>query len=169
MKFSFGNKSNVEQSLDIVIPSKEIEEKVSAKLLSAQKDAKIKGFRKGKAPLDVVTKMYGPEIRQDVVYDSVSHKFQHLVEDKGLKIVSRPNLIPESMEPDKDVKFKATFEVYPEVKMSSLGRLNYTKSNCSIHLAGGSRMSATCQSTEDSGNLSLHQLIHCSEISNAVT
>ena len=105
---------------------------MSAKLLSAQKDAKIKGFRKGKAPLDVVTKMYGPEIRQDVVYDSVSHKFQHLVEDKGLKIVSRPNLIPESMEQDKDVKFKATFEVYPEVKMSSLGRLNYTKPNCSI-------------------------------------
>ena len=51
MKFSFGNKSNVEQSLDIVIPSKEIEEKVSAKLLSAQKDAKIKGFRKGKLSL----------------------------------------------------------------------------------------------------------------------
>ena len=132
MKFSFGNKSSIEQSLDIVIPSKEIEEKVSVKILSAQKDAKIKGFRKGKAPLDVVTKMYGPEIRQDVVYDSVSHKFQHLVEDKGLKIVSRPNLIPESMERDKDVKFKATFEVYPEVKMSSLSRLNYTKPSCSI-------------------------------------
>ena len=92
MKFSFGNKSNVEQSLDIVIPSNEIEEKVSAKLLSAQKDAKIKGFRKGKAPLDVVTKMYGPENRQDVVYDSVSHKFQHLVEDKGLKIVNLQKL-----------------------------------------------------------------------------
>ena len=132
MKFSFGNKSNIEQSLDIVIPSKEIEEKVSVKILSAQKDAKIKGFRKGKAPLDVVTKMYGPEIRQDVVYDSVSHKFQHLVEDKGLKIVSRPNLIPESMERNKDVKFKATFEVYPEVKMASLSRLNYTKPSCSI-------------------------------------
>jgi trigger factor len=132
MKFSFGNKSSIEQSLDIVIPSKEIEEKVSVKILSAQKDAKIKGFRKGKAPLDVVTKMYGPEIRQDVVYDSVSHKFQHLVEDKGLKIVSRPNLIPESMERDKDVKFKATFEVYPEVKMASLSRLNYTKPSCSI-------------------------------------
>ena len=132
MKFSFGNKSNIEQSLDIVIPSKEIEEKVSAKLLSAQKEAKIKGFRKGKAPLDVVTKMYGPEIRQDVVYDSVSHKFQHLVEDKGLKIVSRPNLIPESIEQDKDVRFKATLEVYPEVKISSLSRLNYTKPSCSI-------------------------------------
>ena len=132
MKFSFGNKSSIEQSLDIVIPSKEIEEKVSVKILSAQKDVKIKGFRKGKAPLDVVTKMYGPEIRQDVVYDSVSHKFQHLVEDKGLKIVSRPNLIPESMERDKDVKFKATFEVYPEVKMASLSRLNYTKPSCSI-------------------------------------
>ena len=132
MKFSFGNKSNIEQSLDIVIPSEEIEEKVSAKLLNVQKESKIKGFRKGKAPLDVVTKMYGPEIRQDVVYDSVSNKFQHLVEDKDLKIVSRPNLIPESMEKNKDIKFKATFEVYPEVKISSLSRLKYTKPCCSI-------------------------------------
>ena len=132
MKFSFSNKSNVEQSLSIVIPFKEIEEKVSSKLQTAQKDAKIKGFRKGKAPLDVVIKMYGPEIRQDVVYDSVSQKFYALVEEKNLKIVSRPNLIPESMEKDKDVKFKATFEVYPDVKISSLSRLNYKKPNCSI-------------------------------------
>ena len=132
MKFSFSNKSDIEQSLNIVIPSKEIEDKVSSKILVAQKDAKIKGFRKGKAPLEVVTKLYGPEIRQDVVYDAVSHKFYHLIDEKNLKIVSRPNLIPEAMEKDKDVKFKATFEVYPEVRIGSLSRLNYKKPNCVI-------------------------------------
>ena len=132
MKFSFSNKSDIEQSLNIVISSKEIEDKVSSKILDAQKDAKIKGFRKGKAPLEVVTKLYGPEIRQDVVYDAVSHKFYHLIDEKNLKIVSRPNLIPEAMEKDKDVKFKATFEVYPEVRIGSLSRLNYKKPNCVI-------------------------------------
>ena len=132
MKFSFNNKTNVEQSLNIVIPSKEIEDKISSKLLSAQKDAKIKGYRKGKAPLDQITLMYGSEIRQDVIYDAVSHKFSHLVEEKNLKIVSRPNLIPEAMEKGKDIKFKVSFEIYPEVKLSSLSRLSYKKPSCSI-------------------------------------
>ena len=36
------------------------------------------------------------------------------------------------MEKDKDVKFKATFEVYPEVRIGSLSRLNYKKPNCVI-------------------------------------
>ena len=132
MKFSFSNKSKIDQSLSIVIPSKEIEDKVLVKLKTVQKDSKIKGFRKGKAPLDIVTKMYGPEIRQEVVYDSVSHNFQHQVEDKDLKIVSRPNLIPEVMEEGKDVKFKATFEVYPQVKVGNLSKLSYVKPSCEI-------------------------------------
>jgi trigger factor len=132
MKFSFSNKTDIQQTLSISIPSKEIEEKVSVKLLKAQKDSKIKGFRKGKAPIDVVTKIYGPEIRQDVIYDSVQHDFYHQVEDKDLRIVSRPNLIPESMDEGKDVKFKATFEIYPTVKISNLSKLNYKKTTCVI-------------------------------------
>jgi trigger factor len=132
MKFSFSNKSSVEQSLNIVIPAKEIEDKVSAKILATQKEARIKGFRKGKAPLDVVTKIYEPEIRQEIVYDQVSHNFYHQVEDKNLKVVSRPSLIPEVMDKGKDVKFKATFEVYPQVKVKNLNRLNYIKPSCSV-------------------------------------
>lgn len=132
MKFSFSNKTDIQQTLNITVPSKEIDQKVLVKLQKAQKDSKIKGFRKGKAPMDVVTKIYGPEIRQDVIYDSVQHDFYHQIEDKDLRIVSRPNLIPESMDEGKDIKFKATFEVYPTVKVSNLNKLNYKKTTCDI-------------------------------------
>ena len=71
MKLSFGSKNDVEHSLTISVSSEEIEKQVKTKLNSAQKSAKIKGFRKGKAPLDVVTRMYEPEIRQDVINDAV--------------------------------------------------------------------------------------------------
>ena len=71
MRFSFGKKSEIEQSLTISVVADDIEKQVKTKLNSAQKTAKIKGFRKGKAPLDVVKKMYEPEIRQDVINDSV--------------------------------------------------------------------------------------------------
>jgi trigger factor len=78
MKFSFKSKPEINQSLDIVVHSKEIEEQVLNKLKAAQKDAKLKGFRKGKAPMDVVTSVYGPEIRQDVLWDLASKSFSKL-------------------------------------------------------------------------------------------
>tara|TARA_B100001013_G_scaffold93129_1_gene51867 strand:+ start:3765 stop:5069 length:1305 start_codon:yes stop_codon:yes gene_type:complete len=127
MKFSFSNKNEVEQKLSITIPAKEIESEVTSKLNSAKKSAKIKGFRKGKAPLDVVTKIYEPEIRREVINDAVSKNFFDQVEEKGLKLVGRPNLTPETLDKDKDIKFKATFEVYPEVKLNNLSKLSYTK------------------------------------------
>ena len=132
MKFSFKSKVDINQSLPIVVLNKDIEEQVLIKLKKAQKESKLKGFRKGKAPLDVVEGIYGPEIRQDVLWDLASKSFAKLAEEKDLKIVSRPNLIPEKIEEGKDVKFKATFEVYPEISLGGLSKLSYTNTNCKI-------------------------------------
>ena len=132
MKFSFKSNTDINQSLEIVVPNKDIEAQVSSKLKAAQKDSKLKGFRKGKAPLDVVTSIYGPEIRQDVLWDLASKTFSKIAQEKDLKIVSRPNLIPEKIEEGKDAKFKATFEVYPEVKLSKMSKVSYTNYLCEI-------------------------------------
>jgi len=132
MKFSFGNKNNAEQSISISIPAEDIQKQVKTKLNSAQRSAKIKGFRKGKAPIEVVKKMYEPEIRQDVINDSVIKKFYELVEEKNFKPVGRPNLVPERMEMEKDIIFKATFETYPEISLGNLSRLSYTKAVSSV-------------------------------------
>ena len=132
MKFSFKTKADINQSLDIVVPKKDIEDQVLSKLKTAQKDSKLKGFRKGKAPMDVVTSIYGPEIRQDVLWDLASKTFSKLAQEKDLKIVSRPNLMPEKIEEGKDAKFKATFEVYPEVKLSKMSKISYTNFLCKI-------------------------------------
>jgi len=132
MKFSFGNKNDIEQSITISIPADDIQKLVKTKLNSARRSAKIKGFRKGKAPIDIVKKMYEPEIRQDVINDAVIKKFYELVEEKNFKLVGRPNLIPERMEIEKDVIFKATFEVYPEISLGNLSRLSYTRAVSSV-------------------------------------
>ena len=131
MKF-FKSKADINQSLDIVVPSAEIEEQVKLKLQAAQKDSKLKGFRKGKAPMDVVTSIYGPEIRQEVLWDLASKSFSKQAQEKDLKIVSRPNLVPEKLEEGKDAKFKATFEVYPEISLAKMNKISYTNYLCQI-------------------------------------
>ena len=131
MKF-FKSKAEINQSLNIVVPNKDIEEQVSTKLKAAQKDSKLKGFRKGKAPMDVVSSMFGSEIRQEVIWDLASKTFSKLAQEKDLKIVSRPNLIPESLDEGKDAKFKATFEVYPEVSLAKISKISFTNFLCDI-------------------------------------
>jgi trigger factor len=82
--------------------------------------------------MDVVESIYGPEIRQDVLWDLASKTFSKIAQEKDLKIVSRPNLIPEKIEEGKDAKFKATFEVYPEVSLSKMSKISYTNFSCEI-------------------------------------
>ena len=132
MKFSFKSKVDINQDLQIVVPNKDIQEQVLIKLKAAQKDSKLKGFRKGKAPLDVVESIYGPEIRQDVLWDLASKTFSKIAQEKDLRIVSRPNLVPEKIEEGKDAKFKATFEVYPEVSLSKMSKISYTNFSSEI-------------------------------------
>ena len=131
MKF-FKSKTDINQSLDITVSNSEIEDQVLSKLKKVQKDSKLKGFRKGKAPIEVVSNIYGPEIRQEVIWDLASQQFSKLAQEKDLKIVSRPNLIPKQLEEGKDAKFVADFEVYPEVSLTKMSKVTYKNFKCDI-------------------------------------
>jgi len=92
MKFSLGKKNEIEQSLDITIPANEIETEVTSKLHEVQKSAKIKGFRKGKAPIEVIRKIYEPEIRIDVINNFIIVVFRN----RNLGIYSLPSYVDSS-------------------------------------------------------------------------
>ena len=77
MKFSFKSKVDINQDLQIVVPNKDIQEQVLIKLRAAQKDSKLKGFRKGKAPIDVVESIYGPVLPL-IHTDYIINKFKSL-------------------------------------------------------------------------------------------
>ena len=83
MKF-FKSKTDINQSLDITVSNSEIEDQVLSKLKKVQKDSKLKGFRKGKAPIEVVSNIYGPEIRQEVIWDLASQQFSKLAQELSL-------------------------------------------------------------------------------------
>ena len=64
MKVSVDSSSGLETTLRIIIPSSNIETKVSERLLKTSKTVALKGFRKGKVPVRVVQQHFGRGIRQ---------------------------------------------------------------------------------------------------------
>ena len=58
-----------------------------------------------------------------MINDAVAKKFYDQVEKKGFKPVGNPNLTPESLDKNKDIKFSAKVEIYPEIRIYKLNKL----------------------------------------------
>ncbi len=77
----------------------------------------MKGFRPGKAPLAVITKQFGEQVRAEVVNDLMRSTFAQAVNEQNLKPAGGPRIEPIALGPGADLKYAATFEVLPEIKV----------------------------------------------------
>ena len=78
----------------------------------------IPGFRKGKAPMNIVEKYYGKEIfYEDAFNEVVPEIFDKEVKENNLEVVSRPKIDIVQMEKGKDLIFTAVVQTKPEVKL----------------------------------------------------
>ena len=80
----------------------------------------IQGFRKGKAPLALIEKVYGPGVFYEDAADTViNDTYAQAAEESGLDIVSRPEVDIEQVEKGKNLIYTATVAVKPEVKLAA--------------------------------------------------
>lgn len=111
-------KSRVEISVEI--PPERIAEEYERVFVKIQKQAKVDGFRVGKAPLAMVKTRYKDTADQQVVEDVIKSTYLEAVKEKDLHPISYPAFeIPERLEAGKPFSFKATFDVPPTVDLGS--------------------------------------------------
>ena len=86
-----------------------------------QKNARyfnIPGFRKGKAPYNIVEKHYGPEIfYEDAFNEVVPEVYEEAIKANNLEVVSSPKIDVTQMEKGKELVFTAVVQIKPEVKL----------------------------------------------------
>ncbi len=119
--------SGVEHSLSIDVPADKVGEAYKEALVKAGRDATVKGFRKGKAPLATIQAIYGDRVRADVLNDLVSKYYFEALSEHKLYPVCRPEIEITEFDPQKSLSFKAQFEVRPEVKLNHVEGLKLKK------------------------------------------
>ena len=88
----------------------------------------IQGFRKGKAPLALIEKVYGPEIFYEDAADIViNDTYSQAAEESGLDIVSRPEVDFDQIEKGKNFIYTATVAVKPDVKLGTYKGIEVAK------------------------------------------
>ena len=127
-KIMFGTKkNNLEKKIKLSISSTELMSDFKSRLISQQSSSDLKGFRKGKAPLDVIEKYYGDQIKQRLIMDKMGDLFYKKISEENIPVVGQPSFAPESFEIDKDIKFQVLYEIYPEFSLSRMGSLSFKK------------------------------------------
>jgi len=115
MKVTVENVSSVKKIMHVEIP----EEKVVSELNDAYKQlkntAKIKGFRKGKAPRSVLERMFKKDVHNDVSSKLIQDSFIQALEDADLDIVGKPEIDPPGLDKKGPYKYSATVEIKPEI------------------------------------------------------
>jgi trigger factor len=103
--------------------SKEIKEALVAK----QANSNLKGFRKGKAPLEMVQKLFGPQVENDALYRFISDQYYQAVKKENIRAVGYPQFGNTKYESGKTVAFEATVEIIPDFELKDYSKLVFKK------------------------------------------
>ncbi|MCG7626703.1 trigger factor [Epibacterium sp. MM17-32] len=101
----------------ITIPATELEEKVNAKLAEAQPEIEMKGFRKGKVPMPLLKKQFGPRLMGEVMQEAVDGAMNKHFEDSGDRPALQPDvkMTNEDWKEGDDVNVEMSYEALPEI------------------------------------------------------
>lgn len=111
----------------VQVPAGRIEQEVEARLKSAGRNVKLKGFRPGKVPAHVIRQRLGSQIRREVLQDVVQSSYSEAIARENLHPAGSPRIEAESPEAGRDFSYTAVFEVYPEFRVAGVDRLTIEK------------------------------------------
>lgn len=105
---------------DLIIPHRKVRSEYQQVVKKFASTIEVKGFRKGKAPLDKVEQQLDKEkVYRQVLDNLFPQAFLRHVKDNNLKPIAEPVVTPKSMEVDKDWVFEVEIAEYPEIKLGN--------------------------------------------------
>jgi len=119
MKSELIDVSSTKKNLDIEIPQDVVDHEIQHIAQEFARRAKVPGFRPGRAPIAVVKTRYRDEIMSELMHHLLPKYFSDAVEERKLEVVHTPNFEKIDYSNGQPLRFKAVFEVYPELDISN--------------------------------------------------
>ncbi len=127
MELNINKLSQTEQEAEIKLSWDELAPYFEEAYKKFQAEAEIKGFRKGKAPLELIKRQFGEQIEYDALDDIVNEVYQNLVRDKKIEVIGTPELVDVDYKRGESLTFKVKYEVLPEIQISNYNNLEVEK------------------------------------------
>ena len=120
--------------LTITVEAEKVEKAIQNAYLKTRGKINIPGFRKGKAPRQIIEKMYGVGIfYEDAVNEMIPDAYEAAAKESGLEIVSQPQIDVVQIEKGKEFIFTAEVAVKPEVELGKYKGIEVEKKDVTVN------------------------------------
>ncbi|MGD8353096.1 MAG: trigger factor [Pseudomonadota bacterium] len=127
MKVTVEKTSEVERKLNIEIPWEKYQEELDRQLAQIRKSTTLKGFRKGKAPMEMVRRIYSEDAGKDAVNALAGEAVRNALAEHDLKPFGSPYLTNVDTEESKAVNMEAIVELEPAFEVADYSALELFK------------------------------------------
>ena len=115
MKVDIDEVSSVQCKVRVELPVETVASEFSRAYKNLGRRVRVKGFRTGKIPRSVLQGIYGDEVKGEVRSHLVQESLGEIIRERGLQIVSRPEVEANDLSEADGFSFSAVFEVKPEI------------------------------------------------------
>jgi trigger factor len=115
------------REIQVEVPADVVSRETENIIQKMQKAARLPGFRRGKVPATVIRQRFAEEIKSEVVESLVPRYFRLEAEKQNLAPVSQPRVTDLHIVDGEPLRFKASFEVLPEIEVSGYHELHVEK------------------------------------------
>jgi trigger factor len=115
-----------QRELTIEVPADVVKAETESVVGRYQKLARIPGFRKGKVPASIVRQRFAKDIEGEVVEALVPRHFREEAKKQHLSPVSQPRVTDLHIHEGEPLRFKASFEILPEIKLAAYDDIRVT-------------------------------------------
>ena len=116
--------SSIKKKVNIEISEDQVTKEVDSFYKDLGKKAKIKGFRPGKVPRNILERYFKDYVKAEVVQKLIQETYPTALSEANLHPVSNPMIDPGEVESGKPFQYSATIEVKPEIKLEEYLGLN---------------------------------------------
>jgi len=115
VKVTVHSLSEIKKELLIEVPVEVIDAAVKKETEKIRKNVQIHGFRKGKAPLQIIRAQHGPKIEATAVEETINEQYREAIASENLNPIAPADISDLDYTPGTPLKFKATIEIEPEI------------------------------------------------------
>ena len=120
-------KKGLEREFKVTVPSKDITDKLNGSLLQISKDVEIEGFRKGKAPLNIVKQRFGQNALNQTLDELIKSTTNEVIKKKNLRLAIKPKVDVKNFGEEKGLEYIMTLELIPDIKVEDIKKIKLTK------------------------------------------
>jgi trigger factor len=119
VKIDVEDLSSTKKRLQVEVPEEIVAREIASAYKKVGKKAKIKGFRPGKVPRNILQRYYGDYVENEVISTLINDTYFKAISDRDIKPVSQPTIDNGTLEDGKAFEYSAIVEVKPDIQVKN--------------------------------------------------